>query len=290
MKRVLWLLLVVLLLAGLALAGCAAQPTEHEPVEIAILTQPTGATSYLYSNAVADILNKNHPWIRASVLAGFSPAAATERGSERDPKTTLFTPTNLSYWDARAGNPPYTRKYELMLITAGVRANSAWAILDPSIKTMADFAGKRIHVLRAGAGMKPYIDAALKGYGVWDKMTREELDNKPAADALKDGLIDACNFTSIPVPDGELPHAYTTELVATKGDQLYFVSFDEKAHEYARKATGWKVPMGTVPPLTWGPNQTEPKTTYQNMFAMLTAFPGADEEVMYEVTRLMVVP
>ncbi len=312
MKKIALILTVIIVVAGVAVAGCAAPapppappptpppappptpppaPKPHEPVELAILTGGIGSTGYYGASAYADMLTKKHPWIKASPIEGYLSVAAVMEGGKRDPKIFLMTGTQRTTWKATHGVNPFDKKYDVKVIAGGVTNYGAWCTLDPKIKTMADCVGKKVagYPLRIDHAQtfKYAFDSAV---GI-DKMELLEMAPpvKGGADALRDGLADVTVWSGSIIRDKLVPHPGLTELIATKGlDKIYFIPFDHKYLDYAIEKEGVPVAKGILPVGISGPNQKEAMECYVNDFSALFCFAGADDEVIYEVTKTVV--
>ena len=156
---------------------------------------------------------------------------------------------------------------------------------DPSIKTVADLAGKNVSVGAAGSGV--YFNAVdiLSAYGLGDldadgKFTKINATYQSfgdSADSLKDGKIDAA-FTVAGAPTVAI-----TEL-ATSGMDFSMVSLTQEAVDYLTENYPFLVqenlPAGTYEGVDY-------EVTCVAVQAVLVASKDLSEEAIYELTKAM---
>ncbi|NQU63283.1 MAG: hypothetical protein HQ517_03220, partial [SAR324 cluster bacterium] len=113
-----------------------------------------------------------------------------------------------------------------------------YATFDPNIKTLADFAGKRVCTReRARVFLGLFLDKPLfsKGYGIYDQIKWAPLGDAGCKDAFLNGNVDVVplNFGGVIkiAPDGTLivpfmaPGAATMEIMSA-GRELHMISFN----------------------------------------------------------------
>lgn len=312
MKNKLWLLsVVVVLLATLAVTGCArpAQPTstpsptptpkptptptptakQHAPVELAILTGDVGKTSYIVANAYADIINKYHTWLKASAIPGFSAPDAIIEGKKRDPKTTLIKLDDPTYQYAKVGGLTFTRTYpEIKMITGGGQSYGLWHTLNPNIKSVNDFVGKKVGIVEKSMADYPFMMGVFTAMGVADKVTPVPLAFAAQQNNIKDGLLDVAQADFLKTPTGFVHHTFLDEIIVTHKDKMYLVPMPAKAVDYANKTLGINYMKGILPAKAELPSQTEPMEAWVHQFALLAVFDGFDDEVAYEFVKTIV--
>ena len=131
--------------------------------------------------------------------------------------------------------------------------------LDPKIKTIQDLKGKRI-VVDAGPGRTRLIQfqGIFKAAGIGGQVKFEYMTGKAAADAVRDGRIDAAygGASLWKPPNTWTPSPFTKELVSTK--DVHFITVPEKYIKAMMKETGFPSSWVALPPKTMGPLQTEP--------------------------------
>lgn len=133
MKKFLCGVLAIILVGTLAFVGCAQPasapsptqtptakpapaPTTSQPqVDIQIYSAQFGGVNYLAGMAIAELLNKNHPWIRATNIETAGASENIKRMDKDDPATTaraIRTTTGTVFWTATNGRPPFEKKYD----------------------------------------------------------------------------------------------------------------------------------------------------------------------------------
>jgi len=256
--------LVFFLTIVFALTPCTPASAQ-EPFEISISTLPAGFASYIMGVALAEQINKNSKWLKATAMEGRGPAEHMKLLVTKPDKRTnyLFFNTTWDIWEAKKEIGPYKGfpfnyddfKFVSLLGIAG----NGLCTLDPKIKTLKDLEGKRvIFDSGKGKGRKIAYEGVLKEAGVQiDKLSCQYATGKAAADALRDGLVDVA-YTGHVLK--ELPNVYVNspfqaELVATK--DTYFVSFDSKSTMAYKKESGHPLSVVRVPPKMLGPMQAE---------------------------------
>ena len=156
---------------------------------------------------------------------------------------------------------------------------------DPSIKTVADLAGKNVSVGAAGSGV--YFNAVdiLSAYGLGDldaegKFTQINATYQSfgdSADSLKDGKIDAAFIVA------GAPTTAITDLSTTK--TAYLVSLDDEHIDDLLAASPYYT-KHVIPAGTYN-NQNEDIQTIC-MPTFLICDKDMDEQLVYEITKLMI--
>ena len=257
--------LVLFLLAGFATVS-SSRAAAQEPFELSISTLPAGFASYIMGVALAEQINKNSKWLKATAMEGRGPAEHMKLLVTRPERRTnyLFFNSTWDIWEAKQEIGPYKgfpfNYDEFRFVSLLGIAGNGLCTLDRNIKTMKALEGKRV-IFDSGRGKGRQItyEGVLKEAGVdIEKLRFQYATGKAAADALRDGLVDVV-YTGHALR--ELPNVYVNspfqaELVATK--DTYFLSFDSKSVRAYRQKTGHPLSLVTVPPKMFGPMQTEP--------------------------------
>ena len=257
--------LVFFLTAIFAVARCTPASAE-EPFEISISTLPAGFASYIMGVALAEQINQNSKWLKATAMEGRGPAEHMKLLVTKPEKRTnyLFFNTTWDIWEAKKEIGPYKGfpfNYDdfRFVCLLGIAGNGL-CTLNPKIKTPKDLEGKRV-IFDSGKGKGRQIayEGVLKEAGVQiEKLNFQYASGKAAADALRDGLVDV-SYTGHVLK--ELPNVYVNspfqaELVATK--DTYFISFDAKSTAAYKKKSGHPLTVVKVPAKMLGPMQAEP--------------------------------
>lgn len=230
MKKALLVLLIVIVVSGLIFSSCAApnstatptspasakspasqlQAPAQKEVKLVFLTTAFGGLGYYFSQAYADLLNKRHPWIRATVVpykGGIDvlKAYATAKPAER--KYMVNWSAWWLYDFARRGVAPYFTSEEakvtseLRILAKGRRGVFFILTLDPKIKTPEDLKGKKVVFGPKGGGPSEIGLAVMKYcYGIdensyspiamsWNEGKQAVLDGLVQATGAMAGLI-----------------------------------------------------------------------------------------------------
>jgi TRAP transporter TAXI family solute receptor len=270
------------------LIGSVSSSTARDRVDLEILAGPVN--SWLATGA-SEILNKNHPWIRTSVTETTGSSATIALGAKKDPTKVLIAPAEEAYVMAKAGALPATpgdTYPNLRWICAWTVAGASWLTFDQNIKTMSDFAGKRVGAMEEADASTKNLIASLEILGIRDKVKVEYLDFGALQDALRDGLVDVVLGWSELYEGGKWEPVFPMrELLSIRGKKLYSVSWDAGLLKKAYDKTGYVFGIGQIAPGAWGEAQTEPVDGLVIMSIGLGCYAGADEEVIYEVTKMI---
>ncbi len=264
--------------------------SSHPTVSINVLASKMGATAYVSTFAMADIINKNHPWLRATAT---ETQGATEnvmlmiQDPERKKNTIFFStaPVNLM---AQQGLKPFQKPYNGMRGIARFEAVGWFFItLDPNIKTPRDFQGKRVELGPRGSSIEFLPEMILKnGWGITpDKVKYSYAPPGPAAGHLSDKLVDVA-FTTANIPPPKYnPIPAVVEVMASK--KVYFIGLGKEGIESSIKATGYNSlqrAITHVPAQSYGPTQPSDIDTLTEYLGWY-ADAEMDEEIVYELTK-----
>jgi TRAP-type uncharacterized transport system substrate-binding protein len=270
-------------------------PAGRTEYKIQFLAGRTDSAEYATTHGIADLINKNSSWLRASVVETSGLAANYELVVKRPE----FKP--MSFICGSAGNYSFITKpkgeaggtgwdwtpYEDVRFI--VRLNTqvhSFAVMDKNIKTMADFKGKR--VFEGGKTATRYLSdqLILKEAGVYDSIKMQNGGFGEGATALKDGLIDVAiqNGLSPVVPTDFVPDATLQELTASK--PTYFASYDKAAFVAAVKKYNLSDNALTLTkPKLLGPNQLDPIVVKYDP-SMILADKSMPDDVVNEFFRI----
>ncbi len=262
--------------------------------DLTFFTIGTGGTAYTYYPVGGVIANaiSNPPGSRACDSGGscgvpnLIASAVSSRGSVDNVNAIIsglrnsgFAQSDVAYWaytgtGTMEGQDPAT---DLRTIAALFEEHiHLVALADSGINSVADLAGKRVSLDEPGSGT--YVDAnlILEANGLSaDDLTAEALKGNAAADALRNGKIDAY-FVVAGYPTGslvELASAADIKLVPIDG-----AGADALISEHGFFAQG-EIPAGT----------------YEGVDAVSTVSVGAqwftnvneDDDLIYEITKAL---
>jgi TRAP transporter TAXI family solute receptor len=257
---------LVFFLAAVFVVAPSKPVFAEEPFEISISTLPAGFASYIMGVALAEQINKNSKWLKATAMEGRGPAPHMKLLVTKPDKRTNYVFFNSTWdiWEAKQQIGPYKgfpfNYDEFRFICLLGIAGNGLCTLNPKIKTLKDLEGKRaIFDSSKGQGRQITYEGVLKEAGVdTGKISYQYATGKAAADALRDGLVDVAytGHALQALPNVYVNSPFQAELVATK--DTYFLSFDSKSVKAYKNKTGHPLSLVKVPPKMFGPMQTEP--------------------------------
>jgi len=222
------------IIAALILLACTTKT--EKPFNLTISTLPAGYSAYALGIGVTKLINENSEWLEATHIEGRGPAEhmklLVKNPIQR--KNYLFLNTTWDQWQAEKGigayrQFPFTYSNFKFVCFLG-KVIRGLITLNPNIKTLKDLAGKK--VIFDSAPNKPrtlVYKGILKAADVpLDKVRLEFAYGRAAANALKDGCVDAISFTAVLIkwPNTFVLSPYITELASTR--KIYFISLDEE--------------------------------------------------------------
>ena len=189
----------VSLLGFVALSGAQTE----EITRITVGGSGPGATAYILAGGLAELINTKikHPKLRitAQTTRGF---VANSRLVDSGQMDIGMNSAPLLYSHHR-GLQPFKKKATHIRVGLPVGTSAhQWVTFENSgIKTLADFAGKRVSIGPRGSSTAVQSERTLRAYGVWDKVKVSRLGFAEAPRALQDGKLDAYGITStLPTP------------------------------------------------------------------------------------------
>ena len=281
--------LVLAVSFGLVLQG-APQASAEEPYKIEIYTYKVGTFTYAAGVALAELINKNSTWLKATAIEAAGAAVTTRIVAAEPPMRKKIMGFMVSY-EPRVGYPPFKEPYLGIrdIAVIGFVANGL-ITLDPKLKTAKDLEGKKV-----GLGSSPSVarvdmpKAAILKSGV-KNVKFSEHGFVDGTRALSDGLIDALLAGGFLVDAVNIkfgPNPAMNELMSTK--KVYFCSFDKAAYDAARaelQSPEYYENYSYVIPPGGYKGQTEP---YVVQGGPITWSCDAEmpEDVVYEITKIM---
>lgn len=299
---ILGLLVISVVLTTSARAAPAAKETPHEKVRVPILTLPIGAGIYEWWASYERIFETYHPWLRvaAQETPGFVYNMKEMGRNKKRWKTHVFGTSEAVAASAEHAIEPFFRErinskaFKYLYPIAGYGAATwFWVTLDPKIKTMMDFNGKRVGVgLRGQVNWGLWPTVALETLGINAKL--EYLGPHPALDALLDGRVDAAQvnvYLAIVQPPGKdvpaRPLAILQKLIASR-KKFYYVNYDNNWTERLKQQKGYLLASPLEVEAATLPQQDKKVFGIQSIpsgWAVHETFP---EEIAYEFTKFMV--
>lgn len=266
----------------------------HPIVELELISHVSGTSGYQLCYGLAQIVSKNHPWLRVTGVEGrgSTPNLQILASKPEKWKNTLIFSNEFADYTARLGKQPFTKAYTgeraIMALTSTI--SPMWT-RDKSVKSPADLAGKRIMLDVQGNENTVMWEYFLKRWGVWDKVKVSYGDPKASTDAFKDGLVDVIGpATGFGCTPGGLPPISAAgamvELFNTRKDMGWVNLTSEDIKAYT-KDTGYPTTLIALPPGTmdkYGNKQPEPITTF-SLVNGLYCDNSIETETIYELVK-----
>ena len=269
MKKFVCILLVLVLALSLAACGGGSATT---------MTMGTGGTSgtyYGYGGVLGQYI-KNHAGIDVTVVSTDGSKANIQGIAAGDYQLGTVQSDVMAYAWAGTRSFESEGKVDSFRVVAGLYAEAVQLItMDPSIKSVADLAGKSVSIGAPGSGV--YFNAmdVLGAAGLTEAdINAQYLSFADSADGLKDGKIDAAFIVA------GAPTPAITELCTT--NNAYLVPIDGAIAEALMAScpfyTTYAIPAGTYN------GQTEDVTTV-TVKATLIVSSSAKEDDVYKLTK-----
>lgn len=231
--------------AGL-IAGCGdGSKSGGDKQFLNIATGGTAGTYYPLGGALAELLNSNIKGMNASAQS--TGASVANVNMLKDGSVDIaFIQNDISYY-ATTGTEMF--KDNKMAGLRGIAALYPETVqfvttADKGIKSIADLKGKKVAVGAAGSGAEANARQILAAYGLtYDDIDEQFLSFGEAADALKDGNVDAG------VVVAGFPTAAIQDLAANKSAKIIHIEGDKvdsliEKYPYYTKVV---IPKGTYP-------------------------------------------
>jgi len=186
---------------GPAASAAASAEPDFTGKTLNIATGATGAVYIIYGAGIADLLTKK---LKVAASSQSTPASVDNMKLIRDGKADLaLTQADIAF-DAVKGQgrfaPPEAKGDAKALAVMYTNYLHLVAKDGSPINTVQDLKGKRVSMGPAGSGTEVKSTRVLEGYGMTPADFQvQRLSSQDAADALRDGKLDAFFF------DGGLP-------------------------------------------------------------------------------------
>ena len=288
---VIWVILI--LVGGVFSLAQPGVAESREPYKIELYTIPAGYPAYSISVGVADILNKKSQWLKATALEGRGPIVGLKemaKNKKRRPHFFFFLQPKW-VWGAMNKMGPFKKSsydFDTNIKYVAVLESSAtiFITLDPNIKTIKDFKGKRVVLdsMRGGARQVMYEDL-FKAEGILDTIKFEFTRGPAAANMMRDGLLDIsyAGFSLVDLPNKWRVAPYMSELMATK--PTYFVGIPGDWYADYKKRSGHPDLHITIPAGTGGATQTKPVGGVANISSW-AVHADMPDDVVYEFCKV----
>ena len=256
---------------------------------INILSNPFGASGYVLSFALADMINKNSTWLRATCLETKSSTVNVKTVADKPEqrKNTLIFSSAYTNLKASRGDPPFKEPYtSIRWVGKTIVVGAAFISSSPKIRTPQDMIGKRVALGARGATTDLGPGAVLDAWGIKDKVKLSNLPWGPGKTAFLDGTVDVHILSAIDIGGGKFnPPPAGAEIMASP-KPVYFIDVDEEVCRKAREKTGYPIYPFPVPAGALGPKQPDPIVMQSQVIAWYADL-ALDEKVVYEISRIM---
>ena len=237
----------------------------------------TGGTYYIVAAAIANLLEKNMPSVKATARISTGTLENTRLVGRGNAEFGLAGSSGP--WAAAIGEDPFQKERYNNIRYVMTGYSSTFQMMVPAespIKTVADFKGKRIGIV-SGTTVTTWLPNVAEAYGVKGAYQGFALNPTELVDSLRDGNIDALVFA------GAAPNPGMSDLAASK--PMRFLSLDTEKAKAIEKLMPYWVPA------------TMKKTMYPNMPQDVLALDAPNilmthdkvpEDIVYGLVKAMV--
>lgn len=237
---------------------------------------PSGGTYQYYASAIATLAKKNG----IKVLAASSGGAIENIRTCNSGKSSFGVSYSGDVYKAYNGKLTNDDKAYKNVTALGYFYGAPGQLIvnkKSGINSLKDLVGKRVGIGNAGSGAASNAEQMLKFMGLWDKVTPENLGYRGAADAFKNGQLDAFWVFA------GFPNASVLE-VALQADVKLLNLWDElEAAGYFKQFPYLKKIV--IPAKTYS-GQDEPVTTFQDG-AIWIANKDMDADVVHKLLSMV---
>ncbi|KMY65575.1 C4-dicarboxylate ABC transporter substrate-binding protein [Desulfocarbo indianensis] len=274
MRKALLLGLVAALVLGLGMLPGAAMAKEYK---VKIGGGPTGGTFNTFANAMAVYVPKVNPEVKASAVGSGGSVENVKRvnSGESDFGLCYAVDSSLGF---KGKLPKDETKYNKIRSLGYLYGAPAQLVVrkDSKFKSAMDLKGARVAVGNAGSGAAASAERFFRHIGVWENFEPQFLGYSAAANAFKDGKIDAF-WVLVGYPNRSIIEASVQVDI-----RLIDVGVDaEKSGFYGEFAYA----PTTIPAGTYGKDMPECKTFQDS--TILTTAQSEDEELVYMIMKTL---
>ena len=287
MKSITSYLSIICLIFALSIGfGCdnaqkrqSAEVEKAERVHISIGTAPTGGAFFVVGSAIAAVVNDN------TSETGWEVTAESTKGTQENIRRLVnneleFALANaaISYFAVRGEGAWKTEHPIRTVMTLAPNVGLFITQQSSGIRSIQDFAGKRIVVGPAGAGFEYFLKPILSAHGItYEDFSPLNSTYTGSVDLLADGSA-AAAFMGGAVPTPAVTQASTSQ-------DIFFIPFDEAAKQSLFQEYPFFSAI-TVPANTYK-GQTEPFASMNVGSMHLITAEAVDENIVYEFTKTL---
>ncbi len=248
-------------------------------VHISIGTAPTGGAFFVVGSAIAAVVNDNTSETSWEVTA--ESTKGTQENIRRLVNNELeFALANaaISYFAVRGEGAWKTEHPIRTVMTLAPNVGLFITQQSSGIRSIQDFAGKRIVVGPAGAGFEYFLKPILSAHNIaYEDFSPLNSTYTGAVDLLADGSA-AAAFMGGAVPTPAVTQASTSQ-------DIFFIRFDEAAKQSLFQEYPFFSAI-TIPADTYK-GQTEPFASMNVGSMHLITAETVDENIVYEFTKTL---
>ena len=270
------ILSVLLVLVISVVAGCGDSASEKKFLNIA--TGGTAGTYYPIGGAMAEILNNNIEGMNASAQSTGATVANINMLQEGSVDLAIVQ-NDIAYYAANGIEMFEGKKIDNLRGIASLYPETCQIItLDATgIKSIAELKGKRVAVGAMGSGAEANARQILEAYGItYDDIDEQFLSFSEAANALKDGNVDAAFLTA------GYPTAAVQDIASQNPVRVLPVEDDKAEALIAKYPFYTKV---TIPAGTYAGFDEDVQA--MSVMAMLVCTDKIDEQMGYDITKAL---
>jgi TRAP transporter TAXI family solute receptor len=249
----------------------------------------SGGSSYIISAGIADLINKNSTWLRASVEATIGSNDDILKGAD-DPtlrKAALRMASNSAYFDALDGNKPFPKKItDLKAVFFQMAAPGFFVSIKPDIAKKEDLVGKKLVIGQELSAVRQFSEFIIRDcWGMWDQIKPQPMGWNDGSKAVLDGLADGIQaVTSLGAKGEWLSHPSYAEIVASRESYIMGPTEAEVAagNKKANRSYGYTyIPAGAL-----GKNQKNGAGSF-NIMNEYYVYPEVPDDVVAEILRIV---
>ncbi len=269
MKKLISLALIAALI--LALSACAGSAATR----MTMGTGGTAGTYYAFGGVLSQYMT-NHAGVSVNAVSTDGSKANIQGIAAGDYQMGLVQSDVMAYAWEGSRSFESDGKVDSFRVIAGLYAEAVQLVtMDPSIKSVADLAGKRVSIGAPGSGVFFNAIDILGAAGLTEADIQPQYQSfGDSTDALKDGKIDAAFIVA------GAPTAAITELCTT--NSAFLVPIDGDIAKALMDASPFYTPY-TIPAGTYAGQDADVVTV--TVKATLIVSADADEETVYNLTK-----
>lgn len=295
-RKKLAILTVVMWAMTLVYTAFSPAATARDPYTVEVLTSPNGSGPYNAWAVIQTHIEKYSPWLRITVkeTPGFNYNVKFMARNADLWSKAIFGSGSVLDWAAGSGVKPFypepeTAAEDFRRIAVMGLSFNVWVTTDSSIRTPADFSGKRVGIgLLTQNEWGMHQRMLLDAWGITGKLkSLDTLGTFPNIQAMLDGRTDV--GTLFGLTDAEIKNPVVTaphrQLEAANRSWQYVNVPEKMIQDYIAK-TGAPFRVVKYPPNTL-PKQPAELVTFGDVLHM-AAHKSLPEDVAYEIVRVLV--